>query len=273
MNERRYCYPPLKLHRDSRSGEVSIGEVAARVMENLTVEAAGTIAAVNTITLGPSANSARRIGKGGARNHSDRESFALKSAQVENLVAATQHACKIGLPFNRMITVHWEAAGVPLKDMPQATGRFIDLLSKTVTRKGGKVAWVWVHEGGEKKGGHVHILAHVPEHVIDVVTSLQKGWLKAITGSVYRRGVIHTKPIGQRRGLEKHNPLLHRENLNSVLMYILKGSSPDAARKIGLVRLEPGGRVIGKRCGTSQNIGLKARTNTQIAALAQGITV
>jgi len=33
----------------------------------------------------------------------------------------------------------------------------------------------------------------------------------------------------------------------------------EAASQFGLERLEPGGRIIGKRCGTSQNIGAKAR--------------
>jgi UDP-N-acetyl-D-mannosaminuronate dehydrogenase len=43
------------------------------------------------------------------------------------------------------------------------------------------------------------------------------------------------------------------------LGYVLKGASPEAASQFALKRLEPGGRVIGKRCGTSQNIGAKAR--------------
>lgn len=249
----------LKLHRDPECGEVSIGEEAARIMENLTDETAGTIAAVTTITLGVAPNSAQRTGEGGARNHSCRESYALRRAQVENLLAATSHACKVGLPFNRMITVHWEAAGIPLRGMAQATGHFIDLLSKTVARNGGRIAWAWVHEGGDKKGGHAHILVHVPEHVIDVVTRLQKGWLRAITGVAYRRGVIRTKPIGPRRGVEMSNPPLHQENLNSAVFYILKGCAIHVAEEVGVRRLEPGGRVIGKRCGTSQNIGPKAR--------------
>ncbi len=71
--------------------------------------------------------------------------------------------------------------------------------------------------------------------------------------------MIHSKPIGGRLGLETGNPALHAINLQTALAYVLKGASPEAASQFALKRLEPGGRVIGKRCGTSQNIGAKAR--------------
>ena len=71
--------------------------------------------------------------------------------------------------------------------------------------------------------------------------------------------MIHSKPIGGRLGLEAGNPDLHEINLEAALAYVLKGASSEAASQFGLERLEPGGRIIGKRCGTSQNIGAKAR--------------
>ncbi len=84
-------------------------------------------------------------------------------------------------------------------------------------------------------------------------------WLKRISGRRYKDGVIHSKPIGGRLGLETGNPELHAVNLAVALGYILKGANPEAAELFSLERLEAGGRVIGKRCGTSQNIGAKAR--------------
>lgn len=253
----------LKLHRDSDCGEVSIGDAAARITENLKVDAAGTIAALNTLHLGDAADFASRPGRGGARNRACRESFALKRAQVENLIAATQFSCEIGLPFNRMITIHWEAAGISLKDMAKATSQFLDLMTKVLSRRGGQIAWLWVHEGGISKGGHCHMLVHIPSDMIDVVTEFQRRWLRAITESPYRKGVIRGKPIGLRRGLEVSNPPLHRENLFNVMSYVIKGAYPDVAAAMGLPRLQPGGRVIGRRCSTSQNIGAKARAQHQ----------
>lgn len=49
-------------------------------------------------------------------------------------------------------------------------------------------------------------------------------------------------------------------NLEAVVAYILKGTCPDAARELDLERLEAGGRIIGKRAATSQNIGRAARS-------------
>ncbi|KRA81390.1 hypothetical protein ASD76_12600 [Altererythrobacter sp. Root672] len=207
--------------------------------------------------------SAGGTGRGGARNHADRESHALTAAQVGNLKAAERHAVKIGLPFNRMISVHWQAAGVHLAGMAKATGRFTDLMAKALARHGSGAAWLWTHENvpanGHNKGGHCHLLAHVPADLVPVVTALQRGWLRRITGQPYRARVIHSKPIGGRLGLETGNPDLHAVNLEAALAYVLKGSSSEAASQFALERIVPGGRVIGKRCGTSQNIGAKAR--------------
>lgn len=72
--------------------------------------------------------------------------------------------------------------------------------------------------------------------------------------------MILSKPIGGRLGLEAGNPELHAINLAAAMAYVCKGASIEAASQFGLERLEPGGRVIGKRCnGNPQNIGAKAR--------------
>ena len=102
-------------------------------------------------------------------------------------------------------------------------------------------------------------MAHVPPDLVSLVTRLQLGWLRRITGSAYRKRVIRSDPIGGRLGLEAGNPELHAVNLGAALSYALKGACPAAAARFGLERLEPGGRIIGKRCGVSQNIGPKAR--------------
>lgn len=253
----------LKLHRGATFGEVSIAPLQPLLPANPPIVRTGTALAINYLTSGVAALSAPSTGRGGARNRADRESHALTAAQIGNLRAAERHAEKIGLPFTRMISIHWQAAGVPLAGMAKATGRFTDLMAKALARHGSGTAWLWTHENvpgnGHDKGGHCHLLAHVPADLVPVVSSLQRGWLRRITGQPYRARVIHSKPIGGRLGLEAGNPDLHAVNLEAALAYVLKGASPEAASQFGLERLEPGGRVIGKRCGTSQNIGAKAR--------------
>lgn len=242
----------------------SFGEVSNAILVALRSGKAGdsedgTPLAIKYPTNSVSVDSTRRSRRGGAHNSAARQSNGLNRAQVANIIAARAYSDRIGLPFTRMITVHWEAAGVPLEGMTKATSRFIDLLNKTITRHGFRTAWVWVHENGDGKGGHCHLLAHVPVELVPKVSRLQQRWLRNITGQPYKKGVILSRPIGRRLGLEQSNPALHAANSLAVLRYVLKQTTVRIAAEFGLDRLEPGGQVIGKRCGTSQNIGAKAR--------------
>lgn len=249
----------LKLHREAAFGEVSIASHLPKLPAIQPISENGTALAISYYTLGVAAHLPSSVTRGGARNRADRVSHALTKAQIANLRAAERHADAISLPFTRMVTIHWEAAGVPLSGMAKATGRFVDLMTKALARHGSGTAWLWTHENGDNKGGHCHLLAHVPADLVSVLTRLQKGWLRGITGQPYRARVIHSKPIGGRLGLEAGNPDLHAINLEVALSYVLKGASPEAASQFDMKRLEPGGRIIGRRCSTSQNIGATAR--------------
>ncbi|MFA9204984.1 MAG: hypothetical protein ACEQSH_00865 [Bacteroidia bacterium] len=63
------------------------------------------------------------------------------------------------------------------------------------------------------------------------------------------------------------NPELHAINRQAALEYVLKGASAEAASQFGWEQLEPGGRIIGRRCNTSQNIGKAARCGGLRASL------
>ncbi len=203
------------------------------------------------------------LGRGGRRNLSSRESHELTIKQVVKISSAPVHAAAIGLPFTRMITIHWQAAGLPLDGMANAVGRYLDLLTKLLVRHGYGTAWAWVHENAQgrhvTKGGHSHILAHVPPDMVGLLQRRQRGWLKAITGQPYKARVIKSEPIGGRLGLETGNPNLHHVNLGAALAYVVKGAPQEVLDRLGIDRAhEPGGRIIGKRCGISQNLGAKA---------------
>ena len=248
-----------------KNGEVSKAPLNTETIANLLIQQVGTPIATNNLTIGVAGHLPCSTNKGGARKRADRTSDALTMAQIANLAAAERHSRAIGLQFTRMITIHWQAAGVALGDMVKATGRFLDLLTKALARNKSKTAWLWTLENGDRKGGHCHLLVHVPAALVSLLTRLQKGWLRRITGKAYRGRVIHSKPIGGRLGLETGNPKLHAVNLADAFGYILKGANSEAAAKFGFTRLESGGRIIGKRCGTSQNIGAKAlKTGDQL---------
>lgn len=249
----------LELHRGATFGEVSIPRPPIENGVKRALPRSGTRSAINYLTPSVAPNCAKGRGRGGPRNRADRESHALSLPQIANLKAAEAHSRAIGLPFTRMITIHWEGAGVPLAGMGKATGRFIDLISKAINRHGSATAYVWTLENGQGKGGHCHILAHVPADLVQRLTNLQKRWLRSISGRPYRKDVIESAPIGRRLRLERTSPAAHLVNVQAALAYIMKGACPEAAEHFGLERLEAGGRIIGKRCSTSQNIGATAR--------------
>ena len=251
----------LKLHRRGAFGEVSNALLQPVSPANPSIEEGGTELAISYLHLGVAPLLPCSTGRGGARNRADRESHALTAAHIANLSAAKRHAAAMGLPFTRMLTIHWKAAGVPLSGMVRANGRFTDLLTKFLARHGTATTWLWTNENGPGKGWHCHILAHVPAALVDGLVNLQRGWLRSITGNPYRASVIKSEPDGGRLGLERGNPDLHAVNLEVAFGYVCKGAPQAVLDAAGIDRMhEPGGRVLGKRCGTSQNIGATARS-------------
>lgn len=214
---------------------------------------------------------------GGARNSASRTSDSLSLNQAANIIAAAHFAAAIGLPLNRFLTIHWEHAGIPDERAAWATGRFLKLAGDWIAKRSGRIskveqnrkriAWAWVRENGDGKGSHVHILLHVPANKIVGKNQTQLGnmprrWLRSITGKPYCAGTIKTARIGGTTGAAHSSPAAYHENLAAVVGYVLKGTSSAAAPALALDRLEAGGRIVGKRAATSQNIGRAARERT-----------
>lgn len=184
---------------------------------------------------------------GGARNNANRTSDYLTPKKAQKLIEAAHRAMQIGRPLNRHITIHWEAAGLSDREAMQATTAFLKYLREWLR---GDTAYLWVRENGEGKGSHVHILAHVPRGKA-MSGVLSQRWIRRCTGKPYQRDVIHTRKV---RGSDHPDSLLYTENCGIVLSYYLKGAEPSVATALGR-RHKFGGTIIGKRCGTSRNIG------------------
>jgi hypothetical protein len=205
----------------------------------------------------PAVNTGNKQGWGGARNRADRVSDSLSLRQAEGIIRAAHRACAIGLPFNRHVTIHWERAGVPDAEAAGAIGAYLSLARDFLRKRGWGFAWAYVRENGDGKGSHVHILMHIDPAIAQPFTSMQRRWLKRVTGKPYRKGVIRTERIGPTLRAFRTAPEAYQANLAVVVGYVLKGASREAATALGLERLEDGGRVIGKRAGWSQKIAAK----------------
>jgi len=198
-------------------------------------------------------------GRGGAINKGDRLSSALTLKAATSLSEAAFFALAIGLGLNRFVTIHWQTAGV--SDDLAATGRWLKLAGDWIRSRGGQFAYIWVRENGPDKGAHVHILMHLPPHLVDGFNCRQQGWIKACGGQ-RKRGVLYSRPIGQNH---RHYAIgwiagqAYEANLRETLDYVLKGADDSARQALGIKRREPGGSIMGKRCGAARNIDRTAR--------------
>lgn len=202
-------------------------------------------------------------GRGGARNRAERVTTALSETDAAKLLDAKERALRMGMPFNRFSTVHWEAAGVT--DDLKATGRLLKLMGDWLRSRGRQAAFVWVRENGHRKGAHVHILLHLPPALIDAFNRRQRGWL-AVCGAQWRGGVLKTRSIGRTYRQALGGGLDYLDNLAETVDYVLKGADHRARERFGIRRCGDGGTVVGKRCGVSENLGqaaVKGRRNAE----------
>jgi hypothetical protein len=199
-------------------------------------------------------------GRGGPRLSAGRSSLALTYSACQSIIDAALYAAAVRLPLNRFITIHWERGKV---DQPlSATGRFLKLATGWLRSKGVATGNIWVRESGVSKGDHVHILMHVPQALAAAFGQRQQGWLK--TCGVHRaKGVVLTRPVGRSYD---DPPTTYAANLDNVLGYFFKGADDEAHHRLCLNadRRRPGGRIVGKRSGFSQNLGPAARSQTTL---------
>lgn len=196
-------------------------------------------------------------GWGGARNRADRQSSCLTLAQCEGLIAAACHAERLGLRFNRHWTIHYQRAGIAEADAARFIGRLNKLVREYSTRNRGDYAAIWVRESGEGKGGHVHILLHLPARLS--LKGRTRLWVR-LAGGKCQRGVSYIRAVAGRVSAADGGGEHYHHNLDVVRGYLLKGASMEASEALRLER-QPidQGTVLGKRCGWTENIGQGAR--------------
>lgn len=200
-------------------------------------------------------------GWGGARLRADRVTDRLTLAQCQKLLAAARCAEQIGLPFNRHWTVHCERAGIEKQDGPRFIGHLLRLASETAKRHGGGFAAVYSRENGIGKGEHVHILMHYP--VDAKLANKTRRWVE-IAGGSYRRGVSKVTRIGGSLKVDP-NTELYQVNADAVARYLLKGADEVTGAALRLKASGQFGWIMGKRCGSTQNIAEGAQKKLGLA--------
>lgn len=194
---------------------------------------------------------------GGARNRANRASNCLTDKQVAALMEAARYAIDVGRVFQRHWIVHYGKAGIQPSDGARFVGKLLDLVSKQARREGGALTALWVRERASEKGEHVHILMHLPAAMR--LHGRTRRWIEA-GGGQWQLGVSRIRIIGGRLNkFEQNRSKHHAKNAANVTRYLLKAASKSTGQRLELTRAGCCGRITGKRCGWTQNIGAAAR--------------
>jgi hypothetical protein len=174
-----------------------------------------------------------------------RLSNGLDREQVIELHRGWEHAARIGLPLNAMLSIR------PLADdyNPTAFCRFAarvrNKLGVWARQRGVPFVAAWARECNQDgTGEHLHVLMHVPPKRYSDLEEKIIGWFP-------EPGAADVRPANQRVFVTDTGMRM------SAIGYIAKQMSPQAWYRRGLIR-KAGGPILGKRGGITRNIGAKA---------------
>ncbi len=182
---------------------------------------------------------------GRKRGYSD----CIRGVRARNVLAAADFAVEIGRPLNVALDINWsktsardDTHGLLFAAFRKNAGRFL--------RKngGGGLTCSWARERPTSPvpRPNTHMNCHIPARLYDAFVKRAHSFLPL--------GCIAFDPAAifiQLIGLTEKDHVQRTE-------YLIKGAHPKARLNIKK-RRSPQGRVHGKRCGTSEDIGLAAR--------------
>ncbi|WP_374383803.1 hypothetical protein [Dongia sp.] len=142
----------------------------------------------------------------------------------------------------------------------------LQAIAKIAARKGIDLSYLYVWEASKKMGEHVHIMLNLPITMIGRVRALLRDHygLTEKSGFQFSRGGWKNSSA-----TDTGHGMLTPGMRSGFIKYVCKGYDPSAFRYYGAdqqyfghllgLRYKKAGVVSGKRCGTSENLGQKAR--------------
>jgi hypothetical protein len=182
---------------------------------------------------------------------------------ARNLISADEFADEIGRPLNVAIDINWsktsagdDTHGHLLRAFRKAAGRYLR------ERGAGGLTCTWARERPTHPvpRPNAHLNCHVPPALYNDFTKTLHRFLPQACVA-FEPEAIYVQLIG-----------FTAEDRRRRSEYLLKGAHTKARLEIKRKRI-PQGRIHGKRCGTSEDIGLSARLrwHGQQAGLAEAI--
>jgi len=165
--------------------------------------------------------------------------------QADSIIDAAQYAREIGLLLNAHCTIMWNGTDAQTDTDGSRFTKVREGLRKALDRRGIPFTAVWAREERELHfGQHAHMVFHLPPELLAEIK-------RVIERLVYRHG----------GALWSDKTVDLKLHTNGDVRYLLKGGTPEVWRKYSVKRKwrRRQGVCLGKRCGTTQNIGPKER--------------
>jgi hypothetical protein len=190
-------------------------------------------------------------------------SSAIPRGLVADLIDATSFAEWRDFPLNRFVSIDLDK----LEMRPQEfVSSFLKRVGDWLRTNASPVAYVWVLENPPRGRLNCHILVHIPDSLIKRFRPRHRGWCERAgvrwSKSLIRSQKVGIKPGTRDRALSSGERLEHTEY---ALSYMLKGADRDVCELLR-INWDAQGRIIGKRAGTSQSVGRKARLEAGYSA-------
>jgi hypothetical protein len=182
----------------------------------------------------------------------ERGSKVVSVPQANKVIEALEFAKSIGLPLVAHLTIHWSGT-IAFDD--HAGTRFAKVregLAKILVRRGIPAVWVWCREcKAHTDIVHSHLLFHLPvEYRSGPTLDEMKAHLDRLVDH-HGEGILGEFAVKLKLWPDPDG------------LYLIKGGGPDVWKRFPRIRKDwrkPQGIIVGKRCGTSQNLGPAART-------------
>jgi hypothetical protein len=164
--------------------------------------------------------------------------------QVNELHQGWEHAARLGLPLNAMLSIRPLAYCDPT-DFCRFASRARNKLGVWARQRDLPFVAAWAREcNPDGTGEHLHVLMHVPpQHYSDFEEKII-AWFP-------EPGAADVRPAHQRVFVTETGKRM------SAIGYLAKQMTPQAWYRRGLIR-KAGGPILGKRGGVTRNIGGKA---------------
>ena len=189
---------------------------------------------------------------GPRRGYSDH----LRPCQVRGLQAATSYAEEIGRPLDACIDINWSRTSWEDDPEGEALERTIKKLRRWLSRQDEELYAIWVRENPPKKGPGAHLMLHLPRRLLKP--------LKEIAMDLLPEGCRDTDG----KAVWVHPAGTTSFARMSRVLYLSKGINPGRVCETLGIKPQDQGRVIGKRCGMTENLGPTAqRRHREVAVL------